>query len=207
MLYILEDSDKLGADFLTEAIPHLSLQRIRRLDELRIEGDKINCAAAYLMLRYALRKEYGINDNIGFTFTGHGKPYPDGYPDIYFNLSHCRNSCACIVSDRETAVDIADIRRVSLRTAGYFCSDEELERLSCEPENNAELIRLWSRKECLSKLDGKGLLTDFKKLTGDTLKNIHTFRGRNYYCSYYSTKDKTDPVFISTDEIFTTLNT
>ena len=206
MLYILENSDKLGAEFLTEAIPHLSLQRIRRLDELRIESDRINCAAAYIMLRYALIKEYGISEKTEFIFTEHGKPYADGHPDIYFNLSHCRNSCACIVSDSETAVDIADIRRVSLRTAAYFCSEEELERITAGTESNSELIRLWSRKECLSKLDGRGLMTDFKKITDDALSCVHTVKGSNYYCSYYSRQDKNEPVYISAQDIFSALS-
>ena len=78
MLYILENTDKLGADFLDEALHLLSLQRIRKIDRLRNLSDRISGAAVYLMLRYALKKEYGINDIVVFDFGQHCKPFLSG---------------------------------------------------------------------------------------------------------------------------------
>ena len=54
MLYIIENTDKLTKDFIEKAVPQLSLQRLRRLDELKIESDRTNCAACYLLLKKAL---------------------------------------------------------------------------------------------------------------------------------------------------------
>ena len=205
MLYILENTDKLGADFLDEALHLLSLQRIRKIDRLRNLSDRISGAAVYLMLRYALKKEYGINDIVVFDFGQHCKPFLSGQSGIHFNLSHCCNSCSCIVSDSETATDISDIRHISLRTAKYFCSSDELDHASVLEDPTDELVRLWTRKECLSKLDGSGLYTDIKTLTKDKMGNICTLRTNNYYCSYYSTTGEQTPRIITVAELFEAL--
>ena len=190
MIYLLENTDLLNNEFISAAIGGLSLQRLKRLDELGMEPDRINCAAAYLMLRYALKREYGIKEAPEFTFGKNGKPYLKNESGIYFSLSHCRNSCACVVSGSETAVDIADIRRISDRTAKYFCTKEELEAVNSSENKENELVKLWAVKECYSKLDGSGLSTDFKKIGKEQLKDIHTIKGDKYYLAYYSQKEE-----------------
>ncbi len=200
MLYIIENTDKLTKDFIEKAVPQLSLQRLRRLDELKIESDRINCAACYLLLKKALLDEYGIDEKPEFTFGTHGKPALENHTDIYFNFSHCRNSCACIVSDKPTAVDIADIRYISMRTAKYFCSPDEYKEIENDPEPSEKLVRLWSIKECFSKLDGSGLFSDFKIITKDNTDRLHTFRKEKYYCTYFS-EDKLEPIIVKADEI------
>ena len=195
MLYIMNDTDKIGTEFLETALPQLSLQRTKRMDELKNKRDKINCAACYLLLRKALHEEYGIKDKPEFLYFEHGKPYIKGHENIHFNFSHCRNACACIVSDKPTAVDIADKRHISLRTAQYFCSDEEFGKISALPSPSDELVRLWSIKECYSKLDGSGLFKNFKEITKECTADIHTFGSDMYYCSYYS-PDPLSPIFV-----------
>ncbi len=190
MIYIFENTDTLGDDFLKAAIPLLSLQRLKKIDKMRIDSDKINSAAVYLMLRFALKEQYGISEKPQCIYGEHGKPYLKDTQEIYFSLSHCRNACACIVSDKETAVDITDTRRISLRTATYFCSKAEFESINTLSEKNNELVKLWSAKECYSKLDGSGLSTDFKKIGKEQLKDIHTIKGDKYYLAYYSQKEE-----------------
>lgn len=200
MLYILEKTDKLDEGFLDRAIPLLSLQRIRKLDELRILSDRINSAAVYLMLRYALKNEYGICEAPGFTFGERGKPSLADEPDVRFNFSHCRNSCACIVDRMETAVDISDIRRISFRTAEYFCSPEELERVQTAGDQNRELVKLWTVKECFSKLTGKGLITDFRTISEKESGSIRSICRDDYVVSYSADK-ALEPVILSADQL------
>ena len=201
MLYLLENTDKLTEAFISSALPYLSLQRLKKLDNLRMSSDKINCAAVYLMLRAGLKKEYGIAGAPEFIYAEHGKPSLADHADIHFSLSHCRNSCACIISDSETAVDINDIRRVKLRTAKYFCSQEEYAIAGALEDPSDMLIKLWSRKECMSKLDGRGLGADLRTFTDDNTQNVRTIGGSGYYCSYYSGSGELEPVILSVEGI------
>ncbi len=189
MLYILEDTDKLDEEFIASSYNHLSLQRLRKLDSLKKSSARVNAAAVYLLLRYALKNEYNIDTAPDFIFKKNGKPYLKNNREIFFNLSHSRNSCACIVSDSETAVDIAEFRRVSMNTAKYYCSPTEfamIESIEDQAERDRELIRIWSIKECCSKIDGSGLSMNFKSVESKKLDKIHVIKGERYYASYYS---------------------
>ena len=198
MKYIIENTDKLDDEFLNSSISKLSLQRLRRMDELRTRSDKINCAAAYLLLRYALRKEYGITDAPDFRFGKNGKPYLCSRDDIFFNLSHSRNSCACIIDTKETACDIADIRHISDNTARYFCSEEEFSKICTSENKNYELVKLWCIKECRAKLYGRGLAESFKKLTKGELQGITVYEGERYVSSFFG---EGKPVILGIEDI------
>ena len=189
MVYILEDTDMLDEESIAAHYNQLSLQRLRKLDSLKKAPARVNAAAVYLLLRYALKNEYGIDSAPDFIFKKNGKPYLKDNEDIFFNLSHSRNSCACIVSDSETAVDIAEFRKVSMNTAKYYCSPAEfdmIESIEDQTERNRELIRIWSVKECCSKIDGSGLSMNFKSVESKKLDNIHVINGKRYYAAYYS---------------------
>ena len=200
MLYISENSDKLGKEFLSASMKYMSLQRIRKTDSLRVLSDKVNSAAVYLMLLYALKREYGIYEPVEFIYGKYGKPYLKEHPDIFFNLSHCRNSCVCILSDKETAVDIADIRKINMRTAKYFCSEEEYKAAELLDDPNEMLVSLWSKKECCSKLDGRGMSLIFRNITGDCFDGIRQYKGDRYYCSYYAENDLS-PVMLNSKDL------
>lgn len=201
MIYIIENTDKLGEDFLAAALPKLSLQRLQRIDSLKILSDKINSAVVYLLLRYALKKEYGITDAPELTYGNHEKPYLKDYPDIFFNFSHCRNACTCIVSNQETAADIADIRKISPRTASYFCSPEELQQAALADNRDVFLNHLWSMKECFSKLDGSGLYMNYKSIDTKEYAKLLTIEKERYCAAYYADK-ATEIQYLSTDELF-----
>ena len=125
MLYILEHTERLDDRFVEAALPFLSLQRLQMMDQRRMLLDKVNTAAVYLLLRHALKREYGFSEAPEFVFGHNGKPYLKKTDGVFFNFSHCRCACACILSEKETAVDIADRRKISFSTAAYFCSEEE----------------------------------------------------------------------------------
>ncbi len=200
MIYITENTDKLGDEFLFSAMNGLSLQRMQKTDSLRIFSDKINSVVVYLMLRYALKKEYDINEKPEFIFGKNQKPYLKDYPQIFFNLSHCRNACTCIVSDKETAADISDFRTISHNTAKYFCSQKELTQACNSEDRNEFLVKLWTKKECLSKLDGSGLYLDYKKICSEDYSNLLLVSNERYFAAYYSEKN-TPVVNLTSDEL------
>ncbi len=205
MLYLLENTDYLDEIFLTKARPFLSQQRCQKMDHYKNISDRINAAAVFLLLRYALLHEYHINECPDFVLGEYGKPFLKDLPQIHFSFSHCRNAAVCIVSDENTAADISDIRRISPATVRRVCSEEEIRHLSnCNDKNtySREFFRLWTQKECLSKLCGKGLSMDFRTLGSHSpaFSSVKTIEKERYILSYYARFTDFEPVVFDSPE-------
>ena len=103
MVYLNDDIEHFDWQ---AALPLLSEQRREQCLRFKHEQGRKTCAAAYLLLCEALRKEYGIEEPPIFEYGDHGKPSLVGLPHIHFNLSHCRVAAICVVSDKPVGVDI-----------------------------------------------------------------------------------------------------
>lgn len=167
MLYIFENTDKLDKGLVKCALPLLSVQRRNKIDKYKSDIDKINGCIAFLMLKYALKKEFNIDEKPEFIFGQCGKPFLKDYPDIFFSISHCKNAVACSVSTENTAVDIMDYRKIRQTVILKVCSENEQKMLLESNDISKDFTRLWTMKECYSKLDGSGLALDFRKITAE----------------------------------------
>ena len=141
------------------ALPLLSEQRRQQCLKFRHEQGRKTCAAAYLLLCEALRKEYGITQLPVFEYGEHGKPVIVGHPDIHFNLSHCREAAICVVSNQPVGVDIETIRPFKESLARYVMNDDELQQIN---GSALEFTKLWTRKEAAVKRSGHGISNDMK---------------------------------------------
>ncbi len=131
---------------------------------------------AWMLLAYALccHRETsaadGTEDADGFFWqneirrlaicrNAHGRPYSSAQPELQFNLSHCDEACACIVSDQPAGIDVERRFPYRARLEQNICHEEELELLRCLTVQQREqwLWYLWSLKESFVKLDGRGL--------------------------------------------------
>ena len=144
------------------ALPLLSEQRWEQCLRFKHELGRKTCAAAYLLLCEALRKEHGISEPPVFEYGEHGKPAIVGHPDIHFNLSHCREAAICVVSDKPVGVDIESIHRYSESLARYVMNDDELEKILHAENPALEFTKLWTQKEAAVKLSGHGISNDMK---------------------------------------------
>lgn len=161
MLYL---NDRLQDFDLDEALALLSEQRREQALRFKHEAGRRACAAAYLLLCRGLREEYGITEKPVFCYGEHGKPFIVGHQDIHFNLSHCREAAACYVSDRPVGIDIEAIRPAKESLLRYTMSDSEVESILRSPQADLTFTSLWTKKEALVKLTGKGLVSDLKDL-------------------------------------------
>ena len=155
------------------ALPLLSDQRRELCLKFKHEQGRKTCAAAYLLLCEGLRKEYGISEKPVFEYGEHGKPSIVGHPEIFFNMSHCREAAICVLSDKPVGVDIESIRPYNESLARYTMSDEEMALIESAERRDVEFIRLWTLKEAVLKCSGEGIRNDMKHVL-DGLKDAKT---------------------------------
>ena len=179
MIYL--NDDLAGFNF-EDALPLLSAQRREQALKFRYELGRKTCAAAYLLLREGLKKEYGITEPPVFEYGEHGKPMIAGHPEIHFNLSHCREAVACAVSNRPVGIDVESVREYKDSLARYTMNDDELRTIAAAGRPDAAFIRLWTMKEAALKLTGRGITDNMKTVlpaTGLTFTTVERLE-RNY---------------------------
>ena len=159
-------SEKNGDFDLKAALAEISEQRREQALKFRYEQGQRLCVLAYLLLKQALREVYGITDNPLFEYNEHGKPSIVGHPNIFFNLSHCKEAVICAVSD-QPLVD-------------YTMNDEEIAQIHSAEDPAAAFIRLWTMKEATMKLIGTGICNDMKTVI-DTTRYKYTTIDRQRY--------------------------
>ena len=165
MIYLNDDI----AHFNFEAsLPLLSDQRREQALKFKYEQGRKTCAMAYLLLCKALRQEYGITELPVFEYGEHGKPFIVGHPDIHFNFSHCREAVICVVSNRPVGVDVESIREYRDSLVRYTMNDQEVQQIERAERPDVEFIRLWTMKEAVLKLSGRGIVDDLKHVLTDT---------------------------------------
>ena len=175
----------------------LSAQRREQALRFRFELGRRQSVAAYLLLRTALEQEYGITEPPLFEYGEHGKPYlapllspqlggrPEGAatpPPIgggwegapHFNLSHCREAVACVLSNQPVGIDIESIRPIKESLVCYTMNDAEQELIFSAPNPDVAFTRLWTRKEAVMKLSGHGLATDMKSVLDNCSAHLLT---------------------------------
>ena len=165
MIYLKDDIEHCDWE---AALPLPSEQRREQCLKFKHEQGRKTCAAAYLLLCEGLRKEYGIEQPPVFEYGEHGKPAIVGHPEIYFNMSHCKEAAICVLSDKPVGIDIESIRRYSESLARYTMNDAEMTLIERAERPEVEFIRLWTLKEAVLKLSGEGIRNDMK----DVLKGL-----------------------------------
>lgn len=120
--------------------------------------DRVLCAKAYLLLCQALREGYGIFKSPNFGFIKHDKPVLLEYPQILFNLSHCKRAVLCVTDDEPVGCDIEEIeKKLDLNLCRICFNDKEIARIQDSPAPCIEFTKLWTMKEAVLKLTGEGI--------------------------------------------------
>lgn len=166
MIYLFSEYDKITPEIEQQLLDKLPPKRREKALRFRHNGGRISCILGYLLFLYGFRnihKETALPD---FDVTSYGKPYLKDYPDIHFNISHCNGAAACIFSNMAVGLDIQEMREMSDSILNKVCSNEEIEQIQSSAEPDLEFCRVWSVKEALSKLSGKGIVfKDIKTLS------------------------------------------
>ena len=165
---------------LETALKEISEQRREQALKFKHEQGQRLCVLAYLLLKQALREGYGITENPVFEYNEHGKPSIVGHPEIFFNLSHCKEAAICVVSDQPVGVDVEGIREYKESLVNYTMNDEEIAQIKTAENPAAAFIRLWTMKEATTKLIGTGISNDMKTVLDPTKYKYTTVDRQRY---------------------------
>lgn len=103
-----------------------------------------------------------------FTTGDKGKPGPDGYQGIHFNISHSGEWVAVALSPLAVGVDVEKMRKVPEGVARRFFSVSEnlmIQNAADETEKADIFFTLWTLKESFLKAIGKGLTKNLNSFT------------------------------------------
>lgn len=165
MLYIDDTFNTIPAGQLAEIISGLPAWRRDLALKFKFEQGRRECALSYRLLCRALKEEFGIVAEPTFDYNEHGKPTLREFPDIHFNISHCKNAIACIVSNQHpVGIDVECIGRFSDSAARYVLNDEEYNNVIGSGNPDVEFTKFWTRKEAIYKFLGTGIEDDIKNI-------------------------------------------
>lgn len=173
-------SEEIWTFDLEAGLQEISEQRREQALKFKHEQGRRLCVLAYQLLKQALREGYGITDNPIFDYNEHGKPSIVGHPEIFFNLSHCKEAAICVVSDHPVGVDVESIREYKNSLVNYTMNEEEIREIEASENPASAFIRLWTMKEATMKLVGTGISNDMKSVI-DTTKYKYTTVDRQRY--------------------------
>lgn len=156
MILLLSGADSFtDEDFaaMQELLPPLRREKTERYV---FKKDRILSASAYILLMKAI---YGSGLKApwsDFEKGKFGKPHFTEVP-LEFNISHCSNTVACVVSNHECGIDVQDKKSTETLPERKIFSESE-RALIAESENKSDtLTMLWTRKEAYCKYLGCGL--------------------------------------------------
>lgn len=161
-----EEFDK---DFLL--LPHWRQEKALRF---RFLIDRVLCTKAYLLLKQGLSTSFGITSNPEFSFIGQEKPILKDYPDIHFNISHCKKGVLCVIDRHDIGCDIEEIEQnLDLDLCHHCFSESEIADILSSRSPCTQFTVWWTRKEAYLKLTGTGLVDDLPALfSTETLNRI-----------------------------------
>ena len=160
---------------LEAALGEISVQRREQALKFKYELGKRLCVLAYQLLKRGLAEVYGIRENPVFEYNEHGKPMIVGHPEIFFNLSHCKEAAICVVSDQPVGVDVESVRSFSESLVRYTMNEAEVKEIESAEDQAVAFIRLWTMKESALKLIGTGISNELKQVLQQENLQFQTF--------------------------------
>lgn len=152
---------------LMKCVPSLTRERIALFAR---SNDAQRSLLGEIMARQLLSKATGQPlPDLPFATGVKGKPAPDGFQGIHFNISHSGNWVVVSLSKAVVGVDVEKMRKVPEGVARRFFSaaeNQRIEQASDEKEKAEIFFTYWTLKESFLKAIGTGLT---KKLSSFTI--------------------------------------
>lgn len=132
-----------------ETIPDFGAALQEHLQRKSNPAVRAASVAAWSLLAEGLRM-LGLETLPEVRFGRNGKPSFVNSP-LHFSLSHSEKLAAVLISDEPCGVDVEQLRpEVAARLRERCLSD-------AERAHNCDFFEIWTKKECIAKLDGSGM--------------------------------------------------
>lgn len=119
------------------------------------------------LLKDVLKNELNIT-NYELTFNKYNKPYLKNR-NIYFNISHDKNTTVLVTSDKEIGVDIEYYTYKESVMKKYYNEFEQQEIMNSN-NKEYEFTRIWVMKEAFVKMKGQGISYGLQNVDTTRLK-------------------------------------
>lgn len=145
------------ADALIASLPFGEDEK-QRLSAIKNQEYKNSSLSALLCLHELLTVSGEVQDDLSICRTSGGKPY-FASRDLFFSITHAKDIVAVALSDTPVGIDIEfiDERRDILSLSRRFFAPDEHKAISESNSPAEDFFALWTKKEALAKITGKGL--------------------------------------------------
>ncbi len=164
MIYIFNEMETFSDEDYYHYLPLVSDERLKKINCYHFMKDKKLSLLAYLLLRIGLLLEYEIKEKCIFKYKVNNKPYLERYNNIFFNLSHCKNGVACVLSKFEVGIDIQELTEYLESDAQIVLSKSEISLISSRNNKDELFTTLWALKESYVKQQGLGISDELRNL-------------------------------------------
>ncbi|MGN1134138.1 MAG: 4'-phosphopantetheinyl transferase family protein [Oscillospiraceae bacterium] len=166
-LYTFFDMENADDEFIEKCLTVLPQNRREKALRFVHITDRNTSVISYLLMLYGIRDLFGIKDT-ELCYGSKGKPYCKNHPNIFFNISHCKNGCICAVGDNDLGADIQEKRSFNPRMLKKICTAEEENLINSSKDKEKAFTKMWTQKESYVKMKSCGISSDLK--LADTIK-------------------------------------
>ena len=185
---IFDDMELVSEEAIAQLLPLVSDQRREEALKYKHLFGQFACLKSYVMLRELL-ESIGLSHPFVFGKNEHGKPFLVDYPDVHFNISHCKAGIAVTVSDAPVGIDIERYRKVSDSLIRYTMNEEEQRFIAESDDPVRTFTEFWTKKEAVFKLRGTGITHDLHGLlNGDEVVETNVNPEKQYAYSLATKK-------------------
>lgn len=176
-VYLCDEATALRGEAQRRALATLPAERRARAERCVHEDDRARVIIAWLLLAYGLRTAYELDAVPPLAYGERGKPYFERATEDaalpHFNLSHSGPFAACALAPTEVGLDVQETMGVERHVSSAFvrrtCNISEIAWLKKagplgSPEHTQAFCALWTRKESVMKLTGRGLADALPRL-------------------------------------------
>lgn len=166
MQVLIHDNPQSVTDAqLARLLQMVSAQRREKALRYKFKSGRVQSVLVYHLLRQGLSRCYAIDEHPRLDFIAHGKPVLADYPDIHFNISHCKRGVACALDHRPVGIDIEVIGdALDMAVCRHCFNDAETADILQAPSPPERFTVWWTRKEAYLKLTGEGLTDNLPAL-------------------------------------------
>ena len=183
-LAVFDRMEECGDAEIRRLLPSVSAQRREKALGYKHDFGRFACLKTYEMLQNLLFESRLIPDKgmeLVFRELEHGKPVLRDFPDLHFNISHCRNALAVVVSENPVGIDIEAFRPFSEAVLRRTMNAKEAADILAAGDSSLRFTEYWTRKEAVLKLRGCGITEDLHHvLEGKEATETHVTEEKRY---------------------------